>query len=388
MEYREFDLFRRAQAPRVRAPNIYPGSVHSGQQVSVNASTKTRPALESTLPTHQPNTYTTTASPTSPSQTVLDRQNPIRTSHLVTGHTRLNRINSSSSIEFYTIEHGADIQQDTDLHHKLHNSRDNTGLDLRQSSPDVDIIIVELPQAQSYGQAANQLGSQPITDSGTAAGDVLGPSVEWREAQQQQQQQYEVHSNAAYSAMQLSQQCSMLSSKTAASQFASQPVSHPSSQDASTCMGSNNQAQKQGRQAPVIVPERVRPPHVGGVTRDIGAFSNDRPQSSIGFSSQLGNKITFPGKSTDLAGRAGSTFMGKPRQINGGPTAMNARSSAPISGSTMHSKTKRMQEIELAHEFLEKYKDATTGGSIPLERGEGLEILNNVIALTRSCGWK
>ena len=58
---------------------------------------------------------------------------------------------------------------------------------------------------------------------------------------------------------------------------------------------------------------------------------------------------------------------------------MNARSSAPTSGSTMHSK--RKQEMDLGYEFLEKYKLATKGGSIPLEQGEGLEILNNVIAL-------
>ena len=81
MEEQEIDNFRRAQAAWARASSIYTGSVHSEQQVSTNAQTKTRPALESTLSQHQPNTYITTASPTQPSQTVLDRQNPIRTSH-------------------------------------------------------------------------------------------------------------------------------------------------------------------------------------------------------------------------------------------------------------------------------------------------------------------
>ena len=171
--------------------------------MSVDASTKTRPALESTLPTHQPNTYTTTASPTSPSQAVRHQQNPYRTSHHTTEHIRLTRANSSSSIEFYTTEHGVDTLQDTDLHHKLHKSRDNTGPDLRQPSPNAHNIIAELPQVKSYSQAANQPGSQPIIDSGIAVEEVLGPSVEWGKAQQQQQQQYGVHSNAAYTAIQL-----------------------------------------------------------------------------------------------------------------------------------------------------------------------------------------
>ena len=232
MKSHEFDRFRRARAPWVRAQNICPGSVHSGQQVSDNASTKTRPALESTLPTYQPNTYTTTASPTSPSQTVLDLQNPNRTSHQVTEHNRLNRANSSSSIEFYTTEHGVDTLQDTDLHHKLHNLRDNTGLDLIQPLPNAHHCIAELLQVRSYGQAANQPGSQPITDSGTAAEEVLGPSVEWVEAQQQQQQ-HGVHSNAAHTPMQLTQQCSLLS-RLNSSQSACQPACQPTYQPRST----------------------------------------------------------------------------------------------------------------------------------------------------------
>ena len=141
MGEQEFDHFRRAQVPWVRALNIYPGSVHSGQQVSANAQTKMRPALESTLSKHQPNTYFTTASPTPPSQAVCHPQNPNRTSHHITEHTRLTRANSSSSIEFYTTEHGIDTLQNTDLHYRLHKTTDNTGLDQKQLTPNAHHCI-------------------------------------------------------------------------------------------------------------------------------------------------------------------------------------------------------------------------------------------------------
>ena len=129
MEEQEFNHFRRAQAPWVRASNIYPGCVHSEQYVSINAQTKTRPALESTLSQHQPNTYITTASPTRPPQIVRDRQNPNRTSHHATEHTRLTRTNSSSSIELYTTEHGANTSPYIDLHYNLHKTDDYTNTD-------------------------------------------------------------------------------------------------------------------------------------------------------------------------------------------------------------------------------------------------------------------
>ena len=61
----------------------------------------------------------------------------------------------------------------------------------------------------------------------------------------------------------------------------------------------------------VKVPDRVCPPLVGGGTRDRGAFSNIRPHTSAAFSSQFYNTTTFPGKSPNLAGGAGTIPMGK-----------------------------------------------------------------------------
>ena len=136
--------------------------MHSGQQVSVNAPTKTRPALESTLPKHQPNTYITTASPTSPSQAVRHQQNPYRTSYHITEHTRLTRTNSSSSIEFYTKEHGASTSSYIDLHYNLHKTDGYTNTDTLLPLQKMLLTII-LNRYRCWPMARQQLVSVPAS---------------------------------------------------------------------------------------------------------------------------------------------------------------------------------------------------------------------------------
>ena len=314
MENQSSHSLRRAGINIVRVPDTTSSSVHSQSSVSNITTFIHCPESESELSKHPTITHITTAPSTRPSQTVLDPQNPLRTSHLTTEHTRLNRMNSSSSIEFYTIEHGADTLQDTDLHHKLHKSRDNTSPEFKQLSPIAHISIAELPQVRFYGQSASQpVGqpfSQPTTNCGVAAGESQNPKVGLVGVQQQQQQ--DTGSNAT-----LQKSTFPFGSHTTASHPASHHASQLTMQGVSVHWDTLNQAYRHARQASSWnVPYRVGPPFVGGLTRDRGANSNIGPHTSTAFSSQLGNKITFPGKSTDLAGRAGSTFMGKPRQIS------------------------------------------------------------------------
>ena len=170
---------------------------------------------------------------------------------------------------------------------------------------------VSFPVSQLASHSASQLqtefNSYSVSNCGVAAGESQNPKVGLVEGQQHQQQ--ETGSNAT---LQIS--TFPFGSHTAASHLASQQASQFTMQGASAHWDNINQAYGHVRQAGSWkVPDRVGPPFVvGGVTRDRGATSNIRPHTSTAFSSQPCNNTTFPGKPIDLAGRAGTNFMGEP----------------------------------------------------------------------------
>ena len=97
-DFGKFDPFRRAGGNHARAPNITSGSVHPSVHVSDNAPTLTCSELESEPSKHQPITHITITPPTPPSQPVLDQQNAFCTPHHIAVHSRLTRVNSSSTL--------------------------------------------------------------------------------------------------------------------------------------------------------------------------------------------------------------------------------------------------------------------------------------------------
>ena len=169
-------------------------------------------------------------------------------------------MNSSSSIELYTTEHGANTSPYTDLHHNLHKTDDYTNTDTLLPLQNVADNDTELLQVLAHGQTAanqgaSQPASQPINQPGSNGGlgtfQGLGPRVELGGVQQQ------MPVNAHYAAN------PSLESST------SQPFSQPSVQSTSQSTGQGmsahwdniNQAYGQARQAGSWkVPGRVGPP--------------------------------------------------------------------------------------------------------------------------------
>ena len=137
MENQSSHLLRRAGTNIKRVPDTTSPSVHSQSSVSNIASLIHCPEPESELSKHQPITYTTIASPTSPSQAVRHQHSTFRTSHHNTEHSRLTGTRSSSSIELYTTEHGVVLSPTRDLHNAFHKTQQDTDTDTRQLLPNV-----------------------------------------------------------------------------------------------------------------------------------------------------------------------------------------------------------------------------------------------------------
>jgi len=259
MENRPSDQIRRVGINTIRAPNTSSPSVHPPHHVSDNASIRTQCELETELSKHQPNTHHPIVPPTSPSHAVRHPHNTNRTSHHITEHSRLPGTTSSSSIEFYTTEHGVVSTPTRDIHNAFHKTQHNKDTDTGLLPSNDTDTIAGLPQGPAWRrQPASQPDSQPARWSAIQTSACGGPE----------------YSNA---------RAAIFQQRGAAPVSSSVPI--------------------------------ARPPAIGGWARDSTSY---RPQAQATNTQQTSINLLYPGKPTSLAGRAGIHFSGESQPIHEG----------------------------------------------------------------------